>query len=107
MTDYDIKRGHWKNIDGPKLKKLLEDIFGEAKKDGDKLLVHYKALDPLIVQMMDKKTLHVETKMDPSVNDDDAADTVARYNDFLKKATGFTSKQRRDRLKKKAKKGEL
>ena len=38
---------------------------------------------------------------------DDAADTIARYNDFLFKATGFTSKQRRQRLNKKAKKGEL
>ncbi|HPD08781.1 MAG TPA: DUF5611 family protein [Methanomassiliicoccales archaeon] len=36
-----------------------------------------------------------------------AADTIKRWNDFLERATGFTSKERRNRLQKKAKDGKL
>ena len=40
--------------------------------------------------------------MKTDVDDDTAADTLKKYNMMLDRCTGFTSKQRRDRMKKKA-----
>ena len=107
MQDYDIKRGHWKNVDGDNLKKLATEIFGKSKIKAGRVFVSYKALDEFSVKMVSKSVLSVDTKMKTDVSEGDAADTVARYNDFLLRATGFTSKQRRQRINQKAKKGTL
>jgi len=37
MNEYDIKRGHFEKIEGGKLETMMENIFGNAKKNGEKL----------------------------------------------------------------------
>jgi hypothetical protein len=101
LQEQDIKRGQYKNIEGGKLKDLMEDIFGTVEEDGDKYSVHYGALAPLTVWIKDKSTLCVDTNMNADVDEDTAIDTRKKYNMLLDQSTGFTSKQRRDRLKKK------
>ena len=101
MTLYDIKRGHFANIEGDKLKTLMKDMFGNAKKDGDNFVSTYGALDKLIVGFDGKKKISVETVMNPNVENDVASDTIKQYNDFLLRATGFTSKERKKRANKK------
>ncbi len=101
MNPYGIKKGHYENIEGDKLKNLMKEIFGNAKKDGDKLVSTYGALDPLEVWMDGKKVLCVDTTMNPKVENDVASETIARYNDFLLRATGFTSKERKKKANKK------
>ncbi len=105
MTDYDIKRGHFKTIEGDLLKGLMEEIFENVREDGDYLISTYGALDLLKVELRGKKEIAVETQMNTGVDNDTASETIKRYNDFLLRATGFTSKERKKRAVKKAKQG--
>jgi hypothetical protein len=105
LQEQDIKRGHYKNIEGDKLKGLIEEIFGSVEMDGDKYIVHFGALSPLTIWIKDKNSLCVDTCMNTDVDEDVAIDTRKKYNLFLDKSTGFNSKQRRDRIQKKAKEG--
>jgi hypothetical protein len=102
MQEMDIKKGHFKNIEGEKLGDIIKGIFGDFKKDGEKYIVTYGALSPLTIWLKDKNTLTVDTQMKKDVDEPTAISTREKYNDFLFKATGFNSKQRRDRLTKKA-----
>jgi len=101
LQEQDIKRGHFKKIEGEQLNDIVNDIFGHYETDGDKYIINYGALAPLTVWIKDKNTLCVDTKMNKDVDDDTAIDTRKKYNLMLDRLTGFNSKQRRDRLKKK------
>lgn len=112
MTDvtdmeYDIKRGHFKNLDDAGLKDLIGDIFGNVNEKGDTLVASYGAMKELRVRIIDKGTISVETVSNPDVSNEVALDTIRRFNRFLESATGLNSKQRKDRLNKKAKAGKL
>jgi hypothetical protein len=109
MTVQDIKRGHWKVVDGDGLRNMMEDHFETSVDvDGDGWhMVEYGALKPLKVKMLSKSELEVLTTSDPDVPNDVAGESIRRYNKFLQAATGFTSKERKKRLNKKAKDGKL
>ncbi|MFO7619025.1 MAG: DUF5611 family protein [Thermoplasmata archaeon] len=100
MNEYDIKRGHFENIDGDKLETLMKDIFGSVKKEGDKLVSGFGAMESIAAWIAGKTTLCVETKMNTKVDDKTASDTIRMYNQFLERATGFTAKERRKRAAK-------
>ncbi|WP_455391717.1 DUF5611 family protein [[Eubacterium] cellulosolvens] len=102
MQEYDIKRGHFKNIEGEKLKELMESTFGSVKIEDEKLISNYGALQPLKTWVKSKDVLCVDTKMDTNVEENKINETIKRYNKFLEAATGFTSKERVKRAKKKA-----
>jgi hypothetical protein len=113
MTVQDIKRGHWRVVDGDGLRNLMEEHFPtDVQVDGDGWhMVDYGALKPLRVKMLSKmlskSELEVLTVSNPDVPNDVASDSIRRYNKFLEAATGFNSKQRSKRLQKKAKEGKL
>ena len=100
MNEYDIKRGHYEKIDGDKLEIMMKDSFESVKKEGDKLITNFGALDNLTVWIDGKKTLCVDTKMNTDVDDKTATETIRKYNQFLERATGFTAKERRKRASK-------
>ncbi|MDD1767160.1 MAG: DUF5611 family protein [Methanomassiliicoccales archaeon] len=105
--EYDIRKGHYSEIEGDGLKNIMTDVFMKASQEGDTVISSYGALPRIEAKVLSKTSLSVTTKSDPSVPNDVASDTIKRFNVFLEKATGFTSKQRRDRLQKKAKEGKL
>lgn len=100
---YDVKRGHFKNIEGDKLKGMMEDYFGEVEEEEDRLLTEYGAIDHLEVWTEGRTGLWVDIEMNEEVDDELAMQTISKWNDFLEEATGFSAKKRRDRAKKKAK----
>lgn len=101
---YDVKRGHFENIEGEKLKELMEEKFGEVKEEDEKLIIDNKgAIDHLEVWTEGRTGLWVDLEMDQGVDGEVAANTVSTWNDFLEEATGFTAKKRKKRAKKKAK----
>jgi hypothetical protein len=102
MQEFDIKRGHFKNIEGKKLKDLVVDIFGGAEEKEERIKTSYGALQKLVV-WTDGKVLYVDTEMQTGVDDATALKTIKNYNTFMEMATGFNSKQRRDRSQKKVK----
>ncbi len=109
MTVQDIKRGHFKNVEGEGLKNLLEEHFGTSVEVDDEgwHMLAFGAMDPLKVRILSKAELEVRTFAKADVAPDLASDTIRRYNRFLEAATGFNSKQRSKRLQKKAKDGKL
>ena len=101
---YDVKRGHFKNIEGDKLKGLMDEKFGEVEEEGDKLIVDDEgAIAHLEVWTEGRTGLWVDLKMNDDVETEVASNTISIWNDFLEEATGFTAKKRRERAKKKAK----
>ena len=100
MNEYDVKRGHFSNIEGDKLGDVMKEIFGNVKKDGKNMVSSYGALDKLVVGPPTKTKIQIETVMNPKVENDVASETIKRYNDFLLRVTGFTSKERKKRAQK-------
>ncbi len=101
MQTFNIKRGHFKNIEGEKLKELVTDVFGEAEEKDERIEASWGALKRLSV-WTDGKVLSVDTEMNPGTDDETARKTIQNYNAFMERATGFNAKQRRNREKKKA-----
>ncbi len=107
MQTFDIKRGHYKNLENEGLEKIMVEIFGEVEKEGDKYKANYGAMKPITAWLKSKKELCVDIVTERDVNDETAMKTIRAKNDFLHNATGYTGKERTKRLQKKAKKGKL
>lgn len=107
MSDYDIKKGHFGNVEGQKLEALAREIFGSAKTLPDGTVTFsYGAIEEGRAVAKSAKSLDASTKM-KQVDDATALETIRRWNQFLEMATGFNSKERKARLNKKAKDGKL
>jgi hypothetical protein len=105
MRDYELRRGHWKNIDGEKLLHLMQDVFGETQKVGSGYQVEsWGAITRLYAEQVGKTHLKVDTVMNPKVAGDEAQKTMRAWNDFLELATGYNAKERGKRAQAEAKK---
>jgi len=107
MQEYDIRRGHQNELEGGKLKAMMQEAFCNVAEEGDMLVSKFGALSRLTVGWDGHNILKVETVMDKTAAPEAAQSTVKAYYAFLEKATGFTSKERSKRLQKKAKEGKL
>lgn len=107
MQTLDIKKGHYKNIEGQGLEQIMIDVFGDVNKDGEKFKANYGAMKPITVWIKSKKEICVDIVTEKDVDDDIALKTIRAKNEFLEKATGFNAKERSKRLQKKAKEGKL
>ena len=105
--DYDIKKGNYGNLEGDGLKKMMEAAFGSVRTEGGALVSSYGAMTRIEVRVIGKTSLDISAVTDKNASQDLAADTIKKWNEFLEKATGFSSKERRNRLQKKAKDGKL
>ncbi|MFQ5908470.1 MAG: DUF5611 family protein [Thermoplasmata archaeon] len=106
MQAYDIKRGHGRSLEGEGLHKILDECYESVSEEDDGYFVRHGAIREMRV-WIEGNQLHVDMAMDPGVDDATAGDTIRAHNTFLERATGFTAKQRRSRLQKKAKEGKL
>jgi hypothetical protein len=106
MQEYEIRRGLQDNIAPEKLRASMQEIFGNVEEKDGKFVSSFGALKELTA-WPSKKALGVDTKMDPSVPNEVAADTIKAYNIFLEKVTGYSAKERGKRAQKKAKDGKL
>jgi len=107
MVQYDIKRGWFENIDGGNLEKMMKEIFGNCRKDGNVLTSKYGVLERIDAEIMSKNILRVETAgRDGPKADGEILDSKRKLNLFVEKATGFDAKARMKRAQDKAKKGQ-
>jgi len=106
MQEYEIRKGFQENIEPARLRMQMEEIFGNVQERDGKLISSFGGLKEIAV-WPSKKTIVVDTKMDPTVADDVAGSTIKAYNTFLEKLTGYTAKERGKRAQKKAKDGKL
>ena len=109
-TEFDIKKGWYKNIDGDGLEGIMREVFGQVEKQGDVFVSSYGAMKRIEAKVISRNRLGVLTaNVDDvrSVSDEDILASKRKLNDFLFRATGFTPKDRLKKAKDKAKKGEL
>ena len=85
----------------------MKEAFGNVVEREGKLVSSFGALKELVAWPCKKNVLCLETKMDTTVANEVAQDTIKAYNTFLGTVTGFTSKERGKRIQKKAKDGKL
>lgn len=104
MRDYELKRGHWKNLEGDKLQKLMEECFGEVRQEGEWLIASFGALKWVKARMEGKDKVWVDSETDRSAPMEVARQTMTVWNDFLERATGYDAKQRGKRAQEAAKK---
>ena len=107
MVNHDIKRGHFKKIEGDKLRTLMQETFGNVTQDGPRLSSRFGALDPISIQVVDKNTIDLTIVTKQGVDDATAQSSIKARNVFLEAATGFNAKQRSKRLQQKVKDGDL
>jgi hypothetical protein len=104
MRAYEMRRGQGKNLEGDRLRALIAEIFGGATIEDGKVVTNFGAIDRLTA-WTDGKQLFVDMTMKPGVPDAVATDTITRNNRFLERATGYTTKQRKQKAEEAAKKG--
>lgn len=102
MRTYELKRGHFKKIEGQKLFDLVRESFGDANAEEEKISASFGALTKIVV-WTDGKFLVIDTGMNKNVDNETARETINAFNKFLEKATGFTAKERAKRAQKAAK----
>lgn len=108
MHEYEVRRGQHDNVKVDNLKESMKGIFGDVQDRDGKLFVSYGGLKELWAWPGEKKkSLCVETKMDPTVDNDTAQRTIKAYNTFLEQVTGYNAKERGKRAQKAAKQGKL
>ena len=99
MQRYPVRRDHLSHLNLPEIETVARRAFGTAESEGDFVRASFGALEELRARPAGKE-LEVETRMNPKVSVETAAETVRRYNQFLQESTGYTSKERAKRLRK-------
>lgn len=88
-----------KKINLENLEKIMKECLESVEREGNKLMASYKGIKNLEASIEGKKlVIEVETSME------NPSDTIKVWNKFLEKATGYTVKQRKQKLMRKAKK---
>jgi hypothetical protein len=97
IGSFDIKRGHFKNVEGGRLGDLLREAFGNVAETASG--VYEATLGPLVVKawLKGKEALGFESNQPTQVDDATATAIVRARNTFLEKATGFSAKERAKR----------
>ncbi len=108
MKEFDIKRGWFAKIEGDLLPKIMEDVFGNVKQEGDAYVSSFGVLARIEVKVLSKTMLSVDTvNADGSFDDATILDSKRALNKFMELATGFDAKTRMKREQKKAKEGKI
>lgn len=104
MQKYPVNPKFLKGLELASLAATVSEVFGGARQEEGFVHAQFGAIKDLKVGS-EGRALLVETVMDPSVPLEVQQETIRRYNTFLEKATGYTSKQRAKKLQEAAKKG--
>ncbi len=96
MRLYEFKRGHKKTIDD--VEKIMREVFGEVRREGERLISSYKGLERIEI-WFHKGKMAAETAS-KKVSNEDAMDTLKKWNEFLYRVTGYTAKERKKKMTK-------
>ena len=101
MQEYQVKRGHTKDLGG-EIEKAFTECFGTRpeKRDGT-YSISYGALSRMEVRPGEGgKTVTVDTVSRKDADEATILDTNRRFRAFLDRVTGFSSRERVKRAKK-------
>ncbi|MGE5832591.1 MAG: DUF5611 family protein [Methanomicrobiales archaeon] len=101
MQEFQVKRGHTKDLAG-EVEKAFTDCFGvRPEKNGETYAISFGALSRMEVQLGGGgKTVTVNTVSRKDADEAAILDTNRRFRTFLDRVTGFSSKERVKRAKK-------
>jgi hypothetical protein len=105
--DFDIKKGKGAALEGDGLKNLMKDIFGKVTEENGAYVTSFGATTRFEVKLVSKSILSVTSTSDKGASIEAMKESNQKYNEFMEKATGFSTKERSKRLQKKAKEGKL
>jgi hypothetical protein len=105
--EFDIKKGKGAALEGDGLKNLMKDIFGKVTEENGAYVTSFGATSRFEVKLISKSILSVASTSDKGASLDAMKESNQKYNEFMERATGFTTKERSKRLQKKAKEGKL
>lgn len=105
--EFDIKKGHYAHLEGEGLKNLMTEVLGPVREESDVLVTAFGATTRFEVRLVGKTALSVTTESDKGASTEAMMESNRKYNDFMERATGFSTKERSKRLQAKAKKGKL
>lgn len=105
MRAYELRRGWAKNLASDSLRTIAAGVFGSAESKDGKVVSSFGAATR-VTAWTDGKSLFVDTKMNPQVDNETAGKTISAFNRFLEAATGYTTKERAKRAQQSAKAGE-
>lgn len=98
MTVYPVSRKVRPTLTLESLQGMMLELFGSAQVGPGGVHASFGALKDLTVAITGKG-LEVRTVMDPGVPAEVQTETIRRYNRFLERATGYTTKERAKRVK--------
>ncbi len=101
MQRYPVRASHRSQLTPEILQSKLAAEFGPAQIVGGAAAARYGALERIAAHAVGRE-LEVEVTMNPKVPEDVARETINRYNRFLEAATGYSAKERAQRLRKSA-----
>ena len=104
---FDIKRGHGALLEGDGLKNLMVESFGDVREENGAYVTSFGATTRFEVKLLSKTALEVSSESDKNASEEAMKESTRKYNDFMLRATGFSSKERSKRMQKKAKEGKL
>ena len=101
MQEYQVKRGHSKDLAG-EVERALAEGFGVKPEKGEGVYtISFGALSRLEVRITgDGKAIVVDTVSKRDADEAAILDTNRRFRTFLDRVTGFSSKERVKRAKK-------
>jgi hypothetical protein len=101
MQEYQVKRGHTKDLAG-EVEKAFAEIFGVRPEKAERVYaISYGALSRMEVRIGEGgKTVAVQTVSWKDADEAAILDTNRRFRTFLDRVTGFSSKERVKRAKK-------
>ncbi|MDD1668673.1 MAG: DUF5611 family protein [Methanomicrobiales archaeon] len=101
MQEYQVKRGHTKDLGGTVEVSFVEGFGVRPEKEGTTYAISYGALSRMEVRIGEGgKTVTVNTVSRKDADEATILDTNRRFRTFLDRVTGFTSKERVKRAKK-------
>ena len=101
MQEYQVKRGHTKDLAGEVERALAEGFGVKPEKGMGTFTISFGALSRMEVRIAgDGKSIAVDTVSKRDADEATILDTNRRFRTFLDRVTGFSSKERVKRAKK-------
>jgi len=101
VQSYPVRTTHRRNLELPAIATIARSHFDQVAVGEREVRAQYGAIETLLVRP-DGRSLAIEVRMNPKVEDAVARETIARYNRFLEEVTGYNAKERARRLRKSA-----
>jgi hypothetical protein len=101
MQEFQVKRGHTKDLAGDVEKAFTEGFGVRPEREGETFAISFGALSRMEVRIGEGgKSVIVNTVSRKDADEATILDTNRRFRTFLDRVTGFTSKERVKRAKK-------